>query len=202
MPVPGKRFLGVRDELKVRPSLDPHGCEVQGMLSCRTPIITTEQLLEIVTEEVKKILPGTLTGKARQNVLVFLIGEEYKSSNIKDHIRRAAVHRSTDRWKEINPCDNHDRVEVFVQKYKQYVGDDGDDGSVEETPEIDKVVATGHLTALHIAASNGDMEEVRHLIEWGGANPRVLDNQKKTPLDRARWFGHIEVAEYLKVKMG
>jgi len=201
MPVSRNRFLGIRDELKVRPSLDPHGCEVQGMLSGRTPIITTGQLLEIVTEEVKKILPGTLTGKARQNVLVFLIGEEYKSSNIKDHIRRAAVHRSTDRWSESNPCDNYDRIEAFVQKYKKYVGDDGDDGSSVETPEIDKVIATGQLTALHIAAQDGDMAEVKHLIEWGGANPHVLDNQKKTPCDRARWFGHIEVAEYLKAKM-
>ena len=73
----------------------------------------------------------------------------------------------------------------------------------KETPEVhlsrevDKVVAVGGLTKLHIAAQRGDFAEVKKLVEVDEAKVNVRDNSKMTPRQRAEAFGHKEVATYL-----
>ena len=52
-------------------------------------------------------------------------------------------------------------------------------------------------TALHLAASEGLLEEVQHLIDDLGANPSVVDRWGGTPLDDATRSGHEAVVELL-----
>ncbi|MDP2435047.1 MAG: protein kinase [archaeon] len=52
-------------------------------------------------------------------------------------------------------------------------------------------------SALHLAASEGNMAVVRLLLEHG-ATATVMDRFGRTPLENARHFGHAEVAEELE----
>lgn len=179
--------------------LDPLGSEVESLLAGTEPKVTPQQLLEIVTETLQKNLPSGLVGKARQNVLTFLVQTEYRYG-IKSHIHRAVQLRLAGRWEEHDPYDNSDRVDALIEKYKAVAGTD-DDGA-DEVAEIDQPVGPGALTRLHMAAMDGEYDEVVRLVEKENANPNVIDNLKKTPHDRARAFGHHRVAEYLFGKMG
>lgn len=173
--------------------VDPLGSEVEELLTETEPAVTPQQLLEIVTETLEKSLPGDLHGKARQNVLAFLVETEYRHS-IKTHVGRAVRMRVAGRWKENDPYDNSDRVDVLIGEFSSMVG-------LKEPLAINQPVGPGGLTSLHMAAMDGEMEEVKRLVEKDGADVNVRDNLKKTPYDRARAFAHHAVAEYLLALM-
>ena len=56
------------------------------------------------------------------------------------------------------------------------------------------------LTALHLAATKGDLPMVRLLSE-AGADPARTGPGGKTPADVAREKGHTAIAEYLQAKL-
>lgn len=178
--------------------INPHGREVEEMLLYYEPHATTHQLLEIVTEELLKTLPGGLRGKAKQNVLNFLIQNEYRH-NLKDHVIRASRMRANGRWQEKNQLDNSDRVQELYEQYRAYTLENDEIEVI--VADIDMVCGPGGLTKLHMAAMDGEYEEVVRLVEVLHASLFVVDNLKKTPCDRARAFGHSAIAEYLKKRM-
>jgi hypothetical protein len=176
---------------------NPTSDRVKELLSDTEPQVTPQQLLEIITECCEKQLPEMREGKARQNVLVLLIDVCYKNE-IRSHITRAVSQRKAGRWIVVNPNDNSDRVEVLAKSYKERAGTT----IVETVNPIDSPTGSaGGLTLLHEAAMEGDLEEVRKLVEVDGASVYVLDNMGMTPYDRARAYGNHTVAEYLKSKM-
>jgi hypothetical protein len=75
---------------------------------------------------------------------------------------------------------------------------------VREIPEtqkdknIDKVVATGRRTLLHLACESGNYDEVVRLVETCGAKVGVRDASNWTPKDRARLGGHAKITQYLE----
>lgn len=178
--------------------VDPLGSTVEQLLTETEPQVTPQQLLEVVTEHLRKTLPGGLKGKAQQKVLSFLIEVEYRHG-LARHVARAVQLRNAGKWNENDPVDNSDRVDDLIKEYKAYAGDD--EVGTPDMPEIDQPVGPGALTRLHIAAMDGELEDVIRLVEKEGANPAVLDNTKMTPCDRAKAFGHSKVAEYLRSKM-
>jgi hypothetical protein len=173
--------------------VDPLGSEVEELLAETEPAVTPQQLLEIVTETLEKSLPGDLHGKARQNVLAFLVETEYRHS-VKTHVGRAVRMRMAGRWKENDPYDNSDRVDVLIGAFGAMTGS-------EEPVAINQPIGPGGLTSLHMAAMDGEMDVVKKLVEKDRADVNVRDNLKKTPYDRARAFGHHAVAEYLLARM-
>jgi len=66
-----------------------------------------------------------------------------------------------------------------------------------EDQEIDQPVALGGLTRLHIAAQDGNLEEVKRLIEKEQAKAGVRDNSNYTPKERAILMNRTAVIEYL-----
>ena len=50
---------------------------------------------------------------------------------------------------------------------------------------------------LHVAAQQGDMSAVRHLLA-AGANPNALDHQGMTPLAYAALRGHHRIVTMLR----
>lgn len=193
-PLSGVKRMGSFGETR---EIDPLGSEVEGLLTETEPSVTPQQLLEIVTEALEKNLPGDLKGKARQNVLTFLIENEYRHS-LKPHVGRAVHLRLAGRWNEHEAYDNSDRVDTLIERYKAIVGH-GDE--VADVRDIDQVVGPGGVTRLHVAAMDGEYAECKRLIEVEGANPDVIDNNKMNPYKRARAYGHHLVAEYLYTKM-
>lgn len=179
--------------------VNPLGDRVEQLLTETEPQVTPQQLLEIVTEHLQSILPGTLKGKARQNVLTFLVETEYRHS-LRGHISRAVMLRQAGRWNDSDPLDNSNRVDDLIKEYRVYAGDI--EAGSDDLPLIDQPVGPGALTKLHLAAMDGEYEEVVRLVEVENASVRVLDNMKKTPYDRARAFGHHQVAEYLLKRQG
>lgn len=173
-------------------NVDPLGSEVIALLTGLEPAITPQMLLEIVTEKIKATLPTSLNGRARQNVLSFLIKSEYCHS-IKGHIGNAVQMRLAGRWRDADINDNSDRVDGLISRYKAVAGEEGEDELA-----INQPVGPGGLTRLHLAAMDGEYGEVQRLVEQEKADPSVTDNLNKTPRDRARAFGHHRVAEYLE----
>jgi ankyrin repeat protein len=66
--------------------------------------------------------------------------------------------------------------------------------------DVDHRNDTG-ATALHLAASSGQSETVRELLQHG-ADPRLRDEQGKTAAAFAIRAGHTQVAETLRTAMG
>lgn len=54
-----------------------------------------------------------------------------------------------------------------------------------------------HATALHFAASNGDLDSVQVLLASGRANSNAVDNGHMTSLDYAAANGHMDVVQAL-----
>jgi len=177
--------------------INPHGREVEEILLHFEPCATTHQLLEVVTEQLEKTLPVNLHGKARQRVLSFLVQIEYRHS-LNGHVILASSLRADGRWHDHNQMDNSPRIDSLIEKYREYTDVDGENSCV---PAIDMAVGPGGLTRLHVAAMDGEFDEVVRLVECLHASLFVVDNLKKTPCDRARAFGHHTIAEYLKVRM-
>ena len=57
-------------------------------------------------------------------------------------------------------------------------------------------VLEGGRTPLHNASRDGDLDEVRRLLE-AGADIEARDNEGETPLHDACWNGHLEIARLL-----
>ncbi|KZV62912.1 ankyrin [Peniophora sp. CONT] len=53
------------------------------------------------------------------------------------------------------------------------------------------------LKNIWVAASDGDLARVQHLIEVEGMSPNVPDAYTYTPMHAAASYGHLEVLEYL-----
>jgi len=66
-----------------------------------------------------------------------------------------------------------------------------------ENRDIDKAVATGGRTKLHLAAEAGDLAECKRLVEVEHAKVSIKDNSNFTPKRRAEFGGHEAVVEYL-----
>lgn len=73
--------------------------------------------------------------------------------------------------------------------------------SVTKSEGIDKPIASGRRTALHIACEKGNFEEVVRLIEVLGACHNLRDSSKWTPKDHAilnnKTENHKKIIEYL-----
>lgn len=179
--------------------VDTLGPKIEQILTDTEPNVSPQQLLEIVTESLRKTVPSGLSEKASQRVLAFLVETEYRH-NLRPHILSAVHLRAHGRWNEANQDDNSDRVDALVAQYKEVAGIE-EDPSSPESLEVNQPVGPGGLTRLHMAAMDGEFEEVIRLIEKEGASPLIQDNMKKTPYDRARAFGNHLIAEYLKQKM-
>lgn len=67
--------------------------------------------------------------------------------------------------------------------------------------EIDKVIASGRRTKLHVACENGDYNEVKRLVEICGAKVGIKDASNWTPRDRAKLSNktenHAKIIAYL-----
>eukprot|EP00966_Prymnesium_polylepis_P229785 5316879-Prymnesium_polylepis.1 len=57
-------------------------------------------------------------------------------------------------------------------------------------------------TAIHLAASEGNLEVVKFLVDEAGIDPSPEDRWGGTPLDDAKRQSHTAVMEYLKSKAG
>lgn len=72
---------------------------------------------------------------------------------------------------------------------------------VHRDKDVDKAVAIGGRTLLHLAAEEGNFKEVVRLVEICGAKISIQDASKWTPLMRARLAketdNHKKVIEYL-----
>ena len=66
---------------------------------------------------------------------------------------------------------------------------------IENGAEVD-AIQNGGFTALHTAAHNGQIKMIKLLIA-AGANPKIKNNENKTPEDLAREGGHGKVVDYL-----
>lgn len=96
------------------------------------------------------------------------------------------------------------RIEEIVSfhganlEFQEEIKHDETEEDVCHLPEIDRPVASGGLTKLHIAAAAGDLNEVKRLIEEDGAVVGVVDTYRMTPLGRAEMMGFTKVIDYLK----
>lgn len=174
---------------------DPLSPEVAERLSQTNPLVTPEQLLEVVTQQLEEGLPGSLKGKARQKVLTFLVETEYHH-DFKTHLQRAVEKRLAGDWKEELMPDNSTRVREKAEEYCQLSGEEEPEPEVIEN--IDQPVSQGGLTRLHLAAMDGEYEETVRLVEEEGARVDVLDNNKWTPAMRANAMGHVRIQKYLE----
>lgn len=181
----------------VQGDFDPLGPAVADRLSATQPLVTPEQLLEVVTQKLEKELPGNLKGKARQRVLVFLAETEYRH-DLKTHIQSAQGLRAAGHWDEKDANDNSDRIEAKARQYQMASGEE--EIEEEEVQDVDQPVGPGNMTRLHIAAMDGERDEVVRLVEQEGARVDVLDNNKWTPSQRAHAMGHTWIERYLDGK--
>lgn len=72
---------------------------------------------------------------------------------------------------------------------------------VHKDRDIDKPIATGRRTALHMACEHGNYDEVVRLVEQVGAKVSIRDASNWTPKDRAllnnRTENHARIIKYL-----
>lgn len=176
---------------------NPFGQEVVETLASAAPMVTPQELLEVVTEEVEKYLPSSLKGEnkaktaARQKVLSFMTSLEYKSKGeLHRHIGRALKMKQCGRWKEAETCVSAEKIEEMREARDL-------DSCRSHTEDIDMVVDIGGRTALMLEAEVGDLEEVKKLHGLG-ARTDLKDNWGNTAERRAWLLGHTEVAEWLR----
>ncbi len=177
---------------------DPLGQEVAEWLSITEPAVTPQQLLEVVMEHLEKQLPGTLHGKARQNVISLLVDNEYRY-DFKTHMRQAYKQRKNGRWAEANANDNTERVDQLVQSHRDALDDEAEPDKLVK--DIDQPIAAGNMTRLHVASMDGEYNEVIRLVEEESARLDVRDNCGFTPSQRAHAMGHTKIELYLDAKM-
>lgn len=96
----------------------------------------------------------------------------------------------------ISPEENKARIDTLISQYDGVFSPEAQP-ETRDNQEVDMPVETGGLTRLHIAAQNGDLEEVKRLVEVEKAKTGLRDNSNYTPKDRAVLMGHDEVVYYL-----
>jgi len=76
------------------------------------------------------------------------------------------------------------RIEAHEELQRQIF--DKEIPEIQKEKDIDKPVASGRRTKLHIACENGEYSEVVRLVEKCGAKVNIRDSSNWTPKDRAK----------------
>ena len=99
------------------------------------------------------------------------------------------------------------KVKLEKRLYDIIAGaDEGDfgevDAALDENPKaISFQEPSVGLTALHVAAADGNLDMVNHLLSKPGVNPNIVDKFGRQALDMAIYIGHDGVIEVLSRHM-
>lgn len=173
-------------------SVDPLSDEMRMRLCQIDPRIDPFKFRELVLEQ---LLHGRVLANlpvSEQRAINFLVKIEYEH-DLDRHVQRYVQRLSSQQQQQ-------SLIEISIlEKGEQYAGVClSDDGDEEKPTEVDMPIAPGMLTSLHIAAAEGDLVEVKRLIEQENACPFVKDSYGLTPIERSEMMGQIGVTEYLR----
>lgn len=174
---------------------DPLSEDTRVRLSHIDPRIDHRLLREMIVD-------GLLNGKkisdlsrGEQKTLDFKVRLEYEH-DLEKHIQRyqRRLDRQTDtEAREVILKATETAYAPFVEE-----DDDSEEGTVVAiVAEIDRPIVPGGLTAIHVAAAEGDLAEVKRLAERG-ARLDVHDLCGLTPMERASMMGQVEVVNYIR----
>lgn len=176
--------------------VDPLSEDTRVRLSHIDPRIDHRQLREMIVESLLNGRKLSDLSRGEQKTLEFRVSLEYEH-DLDRHIQR--YQRRLDRQ-----TDGEAREVLLKAKEAEYApfvemeDDEPADGAVVAlVAEIDKAIAGGGLTALHIACAEGDTAEVKRLCD-AGARLDVKDAYGLTPLERAEMMGQTEVINLIR----
>lgn len=162
------------------------------------PTVDPVRMQEIVTNHLLRGRQLSDLSAGEKKSLPFRVNLEYEH-NIEDCLR---IYHS--QVKKKSKTDIHSALLLeTAEKYANvdfFDGAESEDKSDDKVAIVDRPVATGSLTQLHIAAASGDLDRVIELVEKFGANLNAKDSGGLTPLMRAEMMGQSKVILYLRSK--
>jgi hypothetical protein len=160
------------------------------------PSVDPIKMQEVMTNHLSRGRQLSSLTPGEQKVLLFRVDLEFEH-NIEECLRIYHAQVKAKPYKEVQAA----LLLQVIEKYANFdFGDESDDEEQSIAP-IDRPVATGLLTQLHVAAASGDLDRVVELVEKFGANPLAKDSGGLTPLTRAEMMGQKKVIAYLRSRI-
>lgn len=185
--------------------LDPLSEKISERLSGCSGGVTVDRfkLREFVFARAKRIIlqrhsDWITSGKMDEQTLARLVNFNVRLDYNEDLTRLVEEFISLCKEEEKNP---EFSASIIQHEQIQQLIFDKEIPEVHKDKDIDKPVASGRRTKLHLACEDGDFNEVQRLVEKCGAKVNIKDASNWSPKDRAKLNNktdnHVKIIAYL-----